>query len=170
MSIDTFYSSQNRQGEIPYLIIDQAEQGKGVKARQNLPASQVLVNIGGPTMTYWETLAMGGKESYCLQVAINKYIKPNFPFFLFNHSCDPNCGITESFQLMTLRNIKAGEELCWDYSTSMLARGWTLNCKCGAPCCRKKITDFDRLPKLLQQRYLSEKIVLPFIKEYLSKK
>ena len=33
-----------------------------------------------------------------------------------NHSCDPNCGIVGSVLLVTMRDVEAGEELCFDYA------------------------------------------------------
>ena len=56
-----------------------------------------------------------------------------------------------------------GEELFWDYSTSMLERHWTMICNCGNQNCRKIITDFDLLPNALQGEYIKMNIVLPFI-------
>jgi hypothetical protein len=70
-------------------------------------------------------------------------------------------------EFYTLRDIKSGEELLWDYSTSMLERHWTMNCHCGSPLCRKVVQDFDLLPKGTQNKYLQHKIVLPFIMEML---
>ena len=165
--MDTFYNTDHEPGRLPHLDIQQTEHGKAVKAKHNLAKDTVLVNISGPTMNYWETLAMGKKESYCLQVEKDSYIRPAYPFYLFNHSCNPNCGINASLQLITTRDIVSGEELTWDYSTSMLERGWTLNCSCGDPACRKVIRDFDLLPKQLQQYYLDKGIVLPFIRTYI---
>lgn len=170
MRIDTFFDTGYSPGRLQHLLIDETVQGKGVRAANDMGSSQLLIHINGPSAGYPETLVMGNKESYCLQVGVNKYVKPEFPFYLFNHSCDPNCGINEFMQLVTIRNIRSGEELCWDYSTSMLERARTLNCSCGAPCCRKSITDFDLLPRELQYYYLNKEIVMPFIREYMKNK
>ena len=163
----TGYSEPSKS---PYLTIDDTEHGKAVKAKTDLEAGTKLVDISGPLVSYKDTRVPGDKESYFLQVDLDKYIKPAFPFYLFNHSCAPNCGINEYLQLFCLRDIKAGEELQWDYSTSMLERGWTLDCDCGQPHCRKLITDFDLLPRHLQMKYLDMQIVLPYIRKYLETK
>jgi uncharacterized protein len=115
------------------------------------------------SLTFEETKKLGDQECYTLQVAMDKYIIPDHPFHLSNHSCQPNCGINSRMEFITLRNIKAGEELFWDYSTSMMERNWTMQCKCGFPDCRQLIGDFDRLPADTQERYLQLGIVLPFI-------
>lgn len=58
----------------------------------------------------------------------------------FNHSCNPN---TEPYHykgrvfIRTLRNIKPGEEIVWDYGTDYMKNviGWS-NCQCSR--CRKR--------------------------------
>lgn len=136
--------------------------GKGIKATKDLPGETVLCKISGALIDYRDTLDMGNKESYALQVGVNKYLRPDYPFFLFNHSCDPNCGIRD-MKIVTLRNIAPLEELKWDYSTSMLERGWEMKCSCGAKNCRGCIRDFDKLPTGTQERYVELGIVMPYI-------
>ncbi len=54
-----------------------------------------------------------------------------------NHSCDPNTGFTTgTTDLYALREIAIGEEITWDYSTSMSWPDWTLDCLCGSANCR----------------------------------
>ena len=61
----------------------------------------------------------------------------------FNHSCSPNIGIQNVFtnhhdiryphtSFFTLRNIKAGEELCWHYGYE---NKMTQECHCGTNAC-----------------------------------
>lgn len=61
----------------------------------------------------------------------------------FNHSCSPNIGIQNVFtnhhdiryphtSFFTLRNIKAGEELCWHYG---YVNTGTQECYCGTKAC-----------------------------------
>lgn len=68
-----------------------------------------------------------------------------------NHSCEPNCEaivyvnkdydeIKDKLWIEALRDIDAGEELCFDYGiklaqrhTARLKKIWT--CKCGKPSC-----------------------------------
>jgi hypothetical protein len=75
--------------------------------------------------------------------------------------------VNADLELFTLREILPGEELLWDYSTSMFERHWTMRCHCGCKECRHVITDFDLLPLHLQKKYLRMNIVFPFIKEML---
>ena len=76
-----------------------------------------------------------------------------------NHSCDPNAGLKEDREMVALREIQPGEEVAFDYSTTMSERHWTMPCACGAAGCRKVVGDFHELPILVQQRYLQLAVV-----------
>ena len=141
--------------------------GKGIFTNTDLSKNDIILKITGPALNFEQTLDLGHDECYCLQVGIDKYIIPDYPFYLSNHSCDPNCGINENMELFALKPISSGEELRWDYSTSMLERHWVMECKCCADSCRHKIKDFDLLPVELQDKYLNLGIVMPFIVESL---
>lgn len=145
------------------IAIKDSRHGKGIFARKSLRKGTVLLKITGKNLSFEDTMQLGDQESYCLQVDIDKYIIPYSPFRLSNHSCDPNCGIYSNFKFVTLRPILEGEELCWDYSTSMLERHWTMECECGSPECRKFVQDFDLLPEKIQEKYLHMNIVMPYI-------
>jgi SET domain-containing protein len=63
-----------------------------------------------------------------------------------NHSCDPNAGFAEGeLVLHALRDIAAGEEICWDYSTSISEPGWFLECLCGSARCRNVVRPWGEL-------------------------
>jgi hypothetical protein len=73
-----------------------------------------------------------------------------------NHSCEPNLGFTTGEKaLFSLRNIEAGEELTWDYSTSLNWPGWVLDCRCGARNCRGKVRSFQELDEATRSRLRS---------------
>jgi SET domain-containing protein len=64
-----------------------------------------------------------------------------------NHSCDPNAGFLDGEPVLyALRDIDAGEEIAWDYSTSIGWPGWTLECRCGAARCRGVVRSWGELP------------------------
>src|SRR5262245_12789132 len=70
-----------------------------------------------------------------------------------NHSCAPNIGFLHgTLTQYALRDIAAGEELLWDYSTSMNEAGWSVPCGCGAATCRGSIQSFRDLPASEQAR------------------
>jgi SET domain-containing protein len=149
------------------LLIRESFKGLGVFANRPIAANTLLFRIQGHPVNFDDTLRLGEKESYCLQIDSSEYLFLEPPFCFCNHSCDPNCGIKEELSVYTIRPIHIGEELTWDYSTSMLERHWTLKCYCRSPGCRHIVRDFDFLPKPVQRRYQTLGIVLPFIEKVL---
>ncbi len=71
-----------------------------------------------------------------------------------NHSCDPNTWWTKDNVLSASRDIKAREEVTYDYSTADVGE-WTASweCACGTDYCRKRITGKDCLNTDFQKRY-----------------
>lgn len=145
--------------------IQDAKFGKGLFAFIDIPKNTVITLISGRPLTFAETVSLKEREGHTLQVGAEEYILCDPPFLYSNHSCEPNCGITPRLEFKSLRNIKQGEELLWDYSTPMLERHWTMQCRCGSSRCREVVRDFDLLPEALQEHYISLDIVLPFILE-----
>ena len=141
--------------------------GKGLFAEKDFKEGEIICTVSGKLLTFNDTLLLGENESHSLQIDKDKYFLCEPPFLFTNHSCNPNCGLNSHLQLFALQNIFKGEEFFWDYSTSMLERHWTMECLCGAPNCRKIITDFDLLPEDVKNRYLHLNIVLPYIADEL---
>src|SRR5262249_32692782 len=53
-----------------------------------------------------------------------------------NHSCDPNAWFVDDETMTARRDIKAGEEVTYDYATSETRDSFYLECRCGSPLCR----------------------------------
>lgn len=149
--------------------IRETDQGKGVFALKDIPEKTILMRVKGETMNFAATRLLGEKEDYTIQIDRDTYLLTKPPFCFVNHCCQPNSALDEDLFLYTIKPVKAGEQLCWDYSTSMLERSWTMKCNCGSPGCRGLIEDFDKLPVILQEKYISEGLVLPFILRLLKK-
>ena len=80
-----------------------------------------------------------------------------------NHSCEPNAGFpTGKPELFALRDIVVGEEITWDYSTSLVEEGWNLQCRCGTKSCRGNILPFFSLSPEDRRRLLP--VSLDFIR------
>jgi hypothetical protein len=151
--------------------IDRSRFGKGLFATRHIRKGAIITKLRkGTPFHFQDTLAMGNRESHSLQIGPEEYIMCPSPFLFSNHSCDPNGGLNQSLEMIALRDIMPGEEICWDYSTSMLERSWEMICHCGSSQCRGVVRDFDLLPVHLQSRYLQLQIVLPFIQDTLLKK
>lgn len=75
----------------------------------------------------------------------------------FNHSCTPNAGIKGQIVLVAMRDIRADEEVCFDYAMCLYptpgAPRYEMRCNCGAKNCRGVITDDDWQIPELQKRY-----------------
>jgi len=80
-----------------------------------------------------------------------------------NHSCDANLGIRGEITFAAIRDIRAGEELTHDWCTTD-NDDYSIECKCGAPNCRKILTGKDWQRPELQARYAG------FFSTYLAKK
>jgi hypothetical protein len=146
-----------------FVEVKKTKFGEGLFATRDIQHGTVILKIWGKTLCFDQTVRLKNKESYCLQVERDKYIALHFPVFLSNHSCNPNCGINKDLEFIAIKSLAAGEELRWDYSTSMMERFWTMQCNCGEENCRKIVTDFDLLPHEIQVKYLNMGIVMPYI-------
>ncbi len=60
-----------------------------------------------------------------------------------NHCCEPDVGFDKDYNFVAMRDIKAGEELCWDYTYDEKNPDFKMHCSCGAKKCRKTITGND---------------------------
>jgi SET domain-containing protein len=65
--------------------------------------------------------------------------------------------------LVAIKNIQKGEEITWDYSTTMKNDDWTMMCQCGAKNCRKIIKEFKFLPKERKLFYQKTGIIPQYI-------
>ena len=151
-----------------FFEVTENELGKCVYATGLIREGTEIFHFTGKPMDYEETKKLGNQESFALQVSENFYVYLDEPARYFNHSCEPNCGLTPDLKLLAIREIAKGEELTYDYSTTMLERDWHLKCKCNKEKCRKVVTDFDRLPRGTQDYYLGLNVVQEFIIEKIS--
>jgi len=64
--------------------------------------------------------------------------------FFINHSCNANVWFhpTEN-KFLARRDIKMGDEITYDYGTTECNPKWGMDCLCGLPCCRGRITGDD---------------------------
>lgn len=102
--------------------------------------------------------------AHSYQLEQDLYLYPETPEGRYiNHSCDPNAGLRDDLEMVALRDIQAGEEVFFDYSTTMSERSWTMPCRCGSQLCRGEISDFHDLPLAAKRRYLEAGVVQRFI-------
>jgi len=93
-----------------------------------------------------------------IQIGDHLFIGPAAPkeregaMMYLNHSCAPNLGIDGQIIFRAMRDIKPGEALSFDYATGD-DDDWAMDCNCGAPSCRRRVTGKDwRIPEV-QEKY-----------------
>ena len=145
------------------VYVAECKLGRGVFARRTIRKGDNILAFEGPLIDFAETRRRGPRECMAIQVGLNQYIDTLPPGVFANHSCAPNAGIQHDRQLIALRDIQPGEEICYDYSTTMDEKSFTMHCRCGAPGCRRVVTDFSELPAAVQDFYISRGLVMSFI-------
>ena len=145
------------------LTIGDSKFGKGIFTNVRIAKGAEIFTFTGNPLSFDDAVKLGDDQCYALQVERFKYIMLETPFGYVNHSCDPNCGLKDSTKLIAIKNIDVGEELFYDYSTTMLERHWTMQCDCKSPNCRKIVDDFDKLSIATKEYYLSLNVVPAFI-------
>lgn len=145
-------------------------EGSGVFTDAFIAAGQPILTVEGPLMTP-EELTDPYEEARAYQVGPRLYISPRDPYGPFmNHACEPNCGFRILLAprvvatLVAIRDIRAGEELSFDYATIARDDPWRMACSCGSPRCRGTIGEFQDLPPDLQRRYIDLGIVSDYVR------
>jgi SET domain-containing protein len=148
--------------------------GVGLFAIQDIPQNTVVVVFGGYVMTIEEELSLPNDvQDLAHQIADNLVLGVRSKSEIqiadhINHSCEPNCGFRGQIKLVTMRDIKTGEEITFDYAMVLFAPraqdSYKLECMCGLDVCRRTITSEDWRLEGLQKKYRG------FFQEYLEDK
>lgn len=153
--------------------------GNGVFTKKEIKKRQTVWVFRGELCTLGEMIrrVREGKEnpSDPLQIGDEEYLDLDPLSRTFNHFCSPNCfvrGGGES-ELVAFRDINKGEEITFDYSTTMgeneekikktRVMFWTCPCRCGSSLCRGIIDQFRTLPKKVQNFYIKNKHMPDFM-------
>ena len=125
--------------------------GLGVRAGQPIPAGSKVIEYAGERISRVETRrrflhgSPGKKRGLNCLAQIDSYWTIDGAVGgngaeLINHSCEPNLKLRKvrgGLWLFSLRRIRKGEELSYDYKFS--AKGTRVVCRCGAARCRGTI-------------------------------
>ncbi len=146
------------------LVLGETELGKAVFANRDFYIGEIIIDFKGEPMRKKDLpVILNPEDDRYLQIGPNKFIGPSGDFDdFFNHSCNPNSGIIFKggrIILVSIMNIMKGEEIVFDYSTTVDGDKWNMECKCGSENCRKIIGDFKFLPEEVKNRYISLGIV-----------
>jgi len=143
--------------------------GKALYATKFIAKGSYILTFCGPLVNEDEAdrldlenfgRAMGNE----LQIGEDFYVYLQEPCRLINHSCEPNAGIRNDTILIAIKDIKKGEEIFFDYSSTMDEEGdWSMPCLCGESNCRGSAAGFKTLSKETRAKYLQQNIVQKFI-------
>ena len=133
--------------------------GRGLFAREAIDKDEIVAIKGGHifdrhTLREVEPL-LGAAE---IQIGQDLFIGPltaderKGSMIYSNHSCEPNIGVRGQIVFVAMRDINAGEELTHDWATTD-DDTYRMECRCGAPACRKIVTGQDWRRKDLQEKY-----------------
>jgi SET domain-containing protein len=142
---------------------DSGIHGLGVYTRRDIAKGALVIECMG-IVRHKDEVYEGlralqiGPETYLAE----DFSNPRLDDFI-NHSCDPNVGFADgSLKMYALRDIRPGEELFWDYRTSINEAGWEVPCTCGTVNCRGRIQSYCDLPDDEQSRLRG--IVLEYLR------
>lgn len=149
--------------------------GKSVFAARPFKKGEVITQFSGPRIHALKVpKSYRGERDRYMQIDREHFIGPSGkPDDLINHSCEPNAGLRFrklDIRLVAIKNIKVGEEISWDYSTTMFENSWKMKCDCKKKICRRVVGDFMLLPKKLQNKYRRLGIIPQYLKEYMDSK
>ncbi|HZG51731.1 MAG TPA: SET domain-containing protein-lysine N-methyltransferase [Pyrinomonadaceae bacterium] len=134
-------------------------QGRGLFAVEAIGRDEIVAIKGGHVFDRGTLVeverTLGAAE---IQIGEDLFIGPLAPseregsMIYSNHSCEPNIGVRGQIIFLAMRDIAAGEELTHDWATTD-DDTYRMECRCGAPACRKIITGQDWRRIELQEKY-----------------
>ena len=144
-------------------------EGKGVFATEPIAAGECIYTMSGTEISEEALDELLDAEQIRFddpfEIGGGKYLLLDPLPVLTNHSCEPNAGIRGTNELFALRDIATGEEITFDYATTVGRNGegqsdWELPCLCNTPSCRKIVGNWLTLPKE-RLAFFKEKDALP---------
>lgn len=152
--------------------IGQTHLGQSVFAARRFKVGDVITKFNGPILHKGEIpKRYKGEADRYVQIGPNEFMGPSGEIDdLINHSCEPNAGLKftdAGILLVAIKPIEEGDEITWDYSTTMFENSWKMRCDCKKPTCRKIIGDFMLLDTELQQKYRKLNIIPQYLKDYM---
>ena len=130
--------------------------GNGIYALQPINKGELVAVFGGVVYEWDAFIHLPDRErSLCIQVEDRHFLVPR-PIGegdYVNHSCNPNAGLSGQIGLVAMRDIKIGEEVCFDYAMSDTMPYDEFDCGCGSANCRGLVGGNDWQKPELQKRY-----------------
>jgi hypothetical protein len=134
-------------------------EGRGLFAKEPIGAGEVVVVKGGYVLTTAQRDRIGKTLGPAeIQITEDLFIGPvskrqrEGGMMHLNHSCEPNLGLQGQIVYVALRDIAAEEELTFDYAMTD-DEPVEMECRCGTPSCRRRITGRDWQKPEVQAKY-----------------
>jgi uncharacterized protein len=137
----------------PYLYISRTSwTGRGLFAKVDFKKGDIIFTLQGVLKKGKYPWYVGDRW---IQIEKYQWVAPfrSNPGYYINHSCNPNSGIKDSVKIVAMKNIRRGEEVTYDYSTSESENGWYLICHCKNKNCRRIIRSYEFLSAEVKLRY-----------------
>ncbi|MDD5083629.1 MAG: hypothetical protein PHT88_01660, partial [Candidatus Moranbacteria bacterium] len=145
--------------------------GIGVFALRDIPKGTIICDVEKITEEFFipwkdcekiDPITQGVMHDFCAQDKDGYYCPLDLNYLSIpmhmNHCCNGNVGCDEESDFVAIKNIRKGQELCFDYALVMSNPDYVLKCKCGDRHCRKVITGNDWKDPSFQKknyRYMS---------------
>jgi hypothetical protein len=148
----------------PKVVVgNSAIQGRGVFAREPIAPGEKVMVFGGEFISRDQAFSGRYRSNSIWNVAPDRYLAlptadpaESLDEYL-NHSCDANSWLTDEVTIAARHTIEAGDEITLDQGT------WNFEyadytdrkeaCSCGAPDCRKHLTERDWQLPAVRERY-----------------
>jgi uncharacterized protein len=136
-------------------------EGNGLFAREPIREGEIVEVMGGAVLTQAEFEAFSrttATQYNAIQIAEGLHLVEHPEVTQtrrgsLNHSCGPNLWMGDEVTFVARRDISAREELTVDYALFTAQPGWAMDCRCGSPPCRHRITGNDWKLAGLRERF-----------------
>lgn len=127
--------------------------GSGIFAVETIRENELIAEFDGEIYGWHDPRWTDDLYDHCIQFEEKKWRDSKGIARLINHSCEPNCGVKNLFQIVAMREILPGEEITWDYEMTERHPYWRMKCKCGNSNCRMIIGNFENMPADVRKKY-----------------
>jgi len=133
-------------------------EGDGLFTTKPIPKGAIVWALAEPIFNWDEVETWRGERrsafnKYGFQCGVDRFSLPLGPSREMNHSCDPCVWWTGSDTMIARRDILAGEEIAYDYSTCDIDLVFEMECHCGSSHCRRNISNRDYQDQRWQKQY-----------------
>jgi len=128
--------------------------GRGCFANQAIAPGETIFAFRGEALNLKEVLrridaGIIKSPDDPMEIRPGVFLQLDEPYFIINHSCNPNAVVANERDLVALKPIAPDEEITFDYSSSCPpGNSWVMasKCLCGAPNCRTVIRNIESVP------------------------